>query len=170
MKKEIILTVFVSLSLLPMAFGAQFATVPVQVDLKTIYVDASNIDDPEENGSIEHPFDKIQEGIDVAISGDTVLVGAGTYYEQVTVNKSLSLVGENKNVTVIDGNGSSEVVTVWADNVVITGFTIRNGGWNVFAQNFDKVSVCDNLLTYLRDGWQIVHKLENGNLIIRRGR
>jgi len=38
-----------------------------------------NISDPNEDGSPEHPFDAIQEAIDVAIDGDTVLVLEGTY-------------------------------------------------------------------------------------------
>ena len=35
--------------------------------------------DPQEDGTIEHPFDAIQEAIEAAISGDTVVVLRGTY-------------------------------------------------------------------------------------------
>ncbi len=37
------------------------------------------VSDPLEDGSAEHPFDAIQEGINAAVNGDTVLVLDGTY-------------------------------------------------------------------------------------------
>jgi len=72
-------------------------------------------------------FTKIQDAINAASSGDTVYVYNGTYYENIVVNKSLSLVGENKFNTTIDGSGSGTLVSVTANNVNVTGFTIKNG-------------------------------------------
>ena len=37
------------------------------------------ISDPNEDGSAAHPFDAIQEGINAAVNGDTVLVLDGEY-------------------------------------------------------------------------------------------
>jgi parallel beta-helix repeat protein len=73
-------------------------------------------------------YSTIQEAINDAADGDTVLVNAGTYYEHVVVNKTVSLVGEDVKTTIIDGNGTGHVVNVVNDNVSITGFTIRNSG------------------------------------------
>jgi parallel beta-helix repeat protein len=71
----------------------------------------------------------IQEAIDAASPGDTVYVKAGTYYEHVIVNKNdLTLVGEDRSNTVIDGNRTGTVIKITASNVVISGFTIQNGG------------------------------------------
>jgi parallel beta-helix repeat protein len=76
----------------------------------------------------------IQEAINAneILNGHTIFVEAGTYYEHVTINKSLTLVGENRSTTIIDGNGISPgtVVTVTADNVTVSNFAIQNsGGW-----------------------------------------
>jgi len=73
-------------------------------------------------------YPTIQEAINAANPGDTISVGSGTYYEHVIVNKTVSLIGENRNSVIIDGNSTGTVVHVSADNVIITEFTIQNGG------------------------------------------
>jgi len=70
----------------------------------------------------------IQEATNAANPGDIVEVAAGTYYENVVVNKSLSLIGENKSTTIIDGSWTGAVLNITADDVKIAGFTIRNSG------------------------------------------
>jgi len=72
-------------------------------------------------------FSSIQEAINTARGWDTIFVHSGTYYENVVVNKTVSLIGENKNNTIVDGNATGTVVTVTANNVNITEFTFRNG-------------------------------------------
>jgi parallel beta-helix repeat protein len=71
-------------------------------------------------------YGKIKWAIGNASAGDTIFVRAGTYYENVVINKRVSLIGENMKNTIIDGNYTGTVVTVLANNVTITGFTIRN--------------------------------------------
>jgi len=66
----------------------------------------------------------IQAAINAANPGDTIHVGRGIYYENVRVNKTVSLIGENKLNTIIDGMGYTAVV-VEADKVYVSGFTIR---------------------------------------------
>jgi parallel beta-helix repeat protein len=68
----------------------------------------------------------IMEAINNASSGDTVFVYNGTYLEQVTIAKTISLVGEANNVTIIDGGGIGTVVYVTANWVNISGFTVKN--------------------------------------------
>jgi len=71
-------------------------------------------------------FTTIQEAINNANSGDTIIVKNGTYYGPIVVNKTLTLLGENMETTIIDGNHIESVIYVTADNVVINGFTIQN--------------------------------------------
>jgi parallel beta-helix repeat protein len=70
----------------------------------------------------------IQAAINAANDGDTIYVRNGTYYENVVVNKTVSLCGENSSNTIIDGNETADCVQVTAVNVRISDFTIRNGG------------------------------------------
>ena len=71
---------------------------------------------------------KIQEALSAAYPKDIIRVSSGIYHEHVKIEKSVTLVGENKSTTIIDGGGTGVVVKVTADNVHISGFTIRNGG------------------------------------------
>ncbi|MCK5260954.1 MAG: right-handed parallel beta-helix repeat-containing protein [Thermoplasmatales archaeon] len=77
-----------------------------------------------------HCYNTIQDAIDNASDGDTVFVydDSSPYYENVVVNKSIYLIGENKNTTIIDGNSNGDVVNVSAGLVTIRGFTIQNSG------------------------------------------
>lgn len=46
-------------------------------------------------------YTSIQDAIDAASSGDTISIGAGTYDEQVIVNKGLTLDGDGAGTTII---------------------------------------------------------------------
>jgi parallel beta-helix repeat protein len=74
-------------------------------------------------------FFTIQEGIydSDTLDGHTIYVENGIYYENVVVNKSLNLTGEDRENTIIDGGGSGNVVRIIADWVNITGFTVKRG-------------------------------------------
>jgi len=67
----------------------------------------------------------IQAAVDAAPPNTTVVVPAGTYEEQVTIDKPLTLSGPG---ATLDGGGSGTVVTVTADRVGVTGFDIVGVG------------------------------------------
>ncbi len=66
----------------------------------------------------------IQDAIDGAEVGDTIYVHGGTYAGNLVVRKSLTLVGENRSTTVIDGDGSADIIRVCVGGCTIRGFTI----------------------------------------------
>jgi parallel beta-helix repeat protein len=84
-----------------------------------------------EPGTIIVPDDypTIQEAINAANPEDTIYVRAGTYYENVVINKTVSLIGELKNETVIDANKAKSGIYITANNVIVRNFTIRNSGY-----------------------------------------
>jgi parallel beta-helix repeat protein len=97
-----------------------------QLPPDTVYVD-DDFNETTPGWGYDH-FDKIQKGIDAVVENGAVYVFNGTYYEQVTINKKIDLVGEDKNDTVIDAGGSGSVVSIYADQVSISGFTMQNSG------------------------------------------
>jgi len=89
---------------------------PVEAEVRTIVV-------PDD-------YVSIREAIDNAADGDTIFVKEGTYHENVVVNKSLSLVGENVDTTIIDGNppeGYRIPIKIQCDNVSVSGFKLLYG-------------------------------------------
>ena len=93
----------------------------------TIYVDDDNTSGPWD-GSQTNPYRYIQDGIDAASNGETVYVYSGTYIENVYVNISITLQGEDRSSSIIDGGGIFNVIVVSANSVTIRDFTIQNGG------------------------------------------
>ncbi|MGD8451401.1 MAG: NosD domain-containing protein [Phycisphaerae bacterium] len=91
-----------------------------------IYVDDDNTSGPWD-GSIEHPYQYIQDGINHAAAGDTVFVLAGEYLENLIVDRSVILTGEDRDTTVIDARGLAAAVYISAANVTLSGFTITDG-------------------------------------------
>jgi parallel beta-helix repeat protein len=74
----------------------------------------------------------------LASPGDTVFVYSGVYVGGLWINKTLNLVGEDRNTTIIDGMGGYVVWISSTEWVNVTGFTLTNGstGFNVISSSY----------------------------------
>ena len=112
-------------------WGSQ-GTVAMEIDASPsvasdVYVNPSftgNSGDPDGSGPVTAAgydgFSTVQAGINAVAVGGTVHVEAGTYTENVSVNKSVTLDGNSQAATI---NG---LVTITAPDVTVNGFSLTN--------------------------------------------
>ena len=97
----------------------------------TLNVQPVIAEDPLATAIIYVPDDypKIQWAIDNASAGDTIIVRDGVYYENVDVNKQLTIKSENGSADCIvkAADPYDHVFHVTADHVKVIGFTIESG-------------------------------------------
>jgi parallel beta-helix repeat protein len=113
----------------------------------------------------------IQGLIDNSSDGDTILIPSGTYYENIIINKSITLIGEDPNTTIIDGGGNYSVITVIIDGVTISGFTIQNSG-SIAEPEFDSgIKLCsdnniihDVIISYCYFGISLTNSTSNNRI------
>jgi parallel beta-helix repeat protein len=96
-----------------------------------IYVDGKNKNGPWD-GSKENPYQTIQEGINHAKNGDTIIINSGVYKENPVVNKTITLKGNQKNTIYIDGNYLPYILYIQENNVSIQDISFQNSGGNLY--------------------------------------
>jgi len=84
-------------------------------------------------GSGPNNYTNIQNAIDDASNGDTVFVFSGEYNELIYINTTLSLIGENRHNTIINGSEIGTIITINADYVNASDFTIKEGSFYKYA-------------------------------------
>jgi parallel beta-helix repeat protein len=110
---------------------------------------------PVHGGTITVPDDypTIQEAVNAASESDTIFVKNGTYHENVVVNKTVSLIGEGKDNTILNGTTSEPIMIVEANHVKIRGFTFD--GWafrDIFINATTGVTVAENKIVFNGEG------------------
>lgn len=121
-----IMLIFLGVTISSSGFNLEKQSTVATFDGNTLYV----------GGSGEGNYSKIQDAINAAWYGDTVFVydDSSPYYENLEVDKSINLIGEDKDTTIIDAGGSGDVIRLdeSATCVTISGFTIQNSGNNLW--------------------------------------
>ncbi len=132
---------------------------------KAIYVDDDFIDAPP-----NHKWDTIQEGINDAANGDTILVYPGNYTENVEITESLTIKstsGNPEDTIVQAANSDDHVFYVRSDYVNISGFTIKETRYNRAGIYLDHVNRCTiNNTNSSNNGYGIYMYLSSNNNIL----
>ena len=150
LKKPILIFFIISCLLLAILLTGQ--KTPVKANINIIHVPAD--------------YPTIQDAINQATSGDTIFVQNGTYYEHIIIDKSVSLIGEKRNTTVIDGEDTESVIHIVANNVYLSNFTIQNGGKGlsgngIFIDHSNDNNVSHNTISNSTDGIYLFYSTGN---------
>ena len=78
------------------------------------------------DGSGGADFTGIQDAINNASDGDRIIVHSGVYYENVVVDKSVTLKGTGQ--PVVDARRKGSAITLTADGITLQGFNATNSG------------------------------------------
>jgi len=70
-------------------------------------------------------YNSIQSAINNSNDQDGIFVYNGTYNENIVVDKSVTIVGEKQDSTIIDGGSGKTVVTILSDYVNLSNFKIK---------------------------------------------
>jgi len=101
-------------------------------------------------GSGPNNYTKIQDAVNASSNGDTVFVydDSSPYVENIVIDTPISLIGEDKNTTIIDGAINGHGVNITADNVTVIGLTIQNcsnGSGICISSNNNRIA--DNIIS-----------------------
>ncbi len=140
-------------------FNAIERTNTISTNGKTLYV----------GGSGPGNYSKIQDAIDNASDGDTVFVYEGCYFENLIVDKSIRLIGEDRNSTIIDAHREGDVIAIHADFVNLKGFKIINSGSGCMGiqLNSNYNYIANNNIKYNDWGIRLEWFISNYNIIYR---
>lgn len=115
------------------------------------------------------PVRSIQEAIDRADPGSTIVIKAGTYREpEIVVNKPLEIVGEGS--PVVDGEQTRQILTIQSDSVTVRGITFRNVGTSFVndraAIRVEKSSYCTIEKNRFEDTYFGIYLAESSDCLI----
>jgi parallel beta-helix repeat protein len=129
----------------------------VSSDNSTIYVDDDNTQGPWD-GTQEHPYQSIQDAIDVATSGDNVYVYPGEY-EIFQVDKSITIQGADVENTIINVTGESWINSDFVQIYGLKFVGIEGTGLDSYItiDEYDNITISNCVFTSGLHGIEIHH-------------
>jgi predicted outer membrane repeat protein len=123
---------------------------PNDIAPNLIYVSVTG-SDQNDGTSLDKAKRTIQNAVDNVKDNDVIKVTSGTYKENIRISKSIELIGENRNTTIIDGNQQNSCITITKPqiSVKLNDFTIMNGKADVGAgiNNNGSLTIKNSIIT-----------------------
>jgi LPXTG-site transpeptidase (sortase) family protein len=109
-------------------------------------------------------FDSVQDGIDAVASDGTVHVAAGTYAENINVNKKgLTLQGADAATTILEGTANINADNITFDSFTVSPDTVFTGipAAGILIGDASHIKVTNNIITGIRgDGSVSIHAIQ----------
>ncbi len=134
--------------------------------METVFVDDDNRSGIYD-GTLDHPYRTIDDALKNAEESDVIFVFNGLYPERIKISTSIILIGENKKTTIVDGRGEGTVIDIYANNVEMSGFTIRNSGSGYsyeacgISVNADEVTISDMIISENYNGIHVDYSFQS---------
>lgn len=141
-------------------FQPQFIRAEISI---IIYVDDDNIQGPWD-GTQQNPYQTIEDAVYNATQNSTIYVQSGSYYESLNINISISLIGDNKTTTIINGKNNFSIININASNIQIQGFTFTNTNLGLNIKNCSNSTITKNTLIKLQTGIIFSNSTQNNTI------
>jgi parallel beta-helix repeat protein len=125
-------------------------------------------------GITHSDYRTIQEAIDAVENGATIIIENGSYNELIVINKTITLIGEDKNTTIINFNpnykiSQAPIITINANNCSIENLHITLSNNAVIARgisiNSNNNTIKNTIITKAANGIQISAYSESNTII-----
>ena len=125
-------------------------------------------------------YTKLQDAINESIDSDTIYVFSlsSPYIENIIIDKSITIIGEDKNYTIIDGGIRGTTIKIIKNDINIREFTII-GDIGIYSsvgieiESVDNIKIYNNIIINNYDGININNSNNNNinnNIIKNNGR
>jgi parallel beta-helix repeat protein len=122
---------------------------------------------------VPEDYPTIGEAVKNVSPSDTVFVKSGIYHENVWIDKSLLILGENSENTVVVGDSDvndGNVLTLAANNVTVSGFTIKSASYSSASQHANGINIKGDNCTVMGNNilntfWGVLCAIQSSTLI-----
>ena len=107
-------------------------------------------------------YTKIQDAIDNATSGDTIIVYNGTYNENIIVNKKLDIIGSgDSNIIGVDEIEGKPVVLIEVNEVILSKFKIQGFFDGIYLSGVNDCQITYNHIINNERGIYLIESFDN---------
>lgn len=107
--------------------------------VKKVYVDDSA--SGSQDGSMEHPYKTIVEGLKHVNDDDELHVAPGTYKGNIEIPESVKLFGADEDTTIIDADSKNKPAVIMNHKTVLDKFTVKGGDHGIYVAKKSRASI-----------------------------